>query len=79
MLWVKEWSQHLPPKLVLTCGGWFGFLAGEERRAGRALKRSGLEWVARLSQSPRKLGPRYIHGARSSLVVGGQTVARRLL
>lgn len=47
---------------VLTCGGWFGFLAGEERRAPRALQRAGLEWVYRLGQSPTRLRTRYVVG-----------------
>lgn len=52
----------LPPSLILTCGGWFGFLAGEEPRAHWLLRRLGLEWLGRLWHSPRRLGGRYVHG-----------------
>lgn len=74
MLWVDEWRAQLPPSIVLTCGGWFGYLAGEEQRAPRLLRRAGLEWIARLAQAPTRLGPRYVRGLWSTLVV---TVAAR--
>jgi len=77
MLWVRTWYHRLPHTLVLTCGGWFGFLAGEERRAGALLRRSGLEWIARVAQSPRRLGGRYALGAISTGVVAAQTLGDR--
>jgi N-acetylglucosaminyldiphosphoundecaprenol N-acetyl-beta-D-mannosaminyltransferase len=77
MLWVKTWYHRLPPTLVLTCGGWFGFLAGAERRAGVLLRRSGLEWIARMAQSPRRLGPRYAQGVVSTGVVAAQMLGDR--
>ena len=42
--------RHDIPGLVLTCGGWFGFLAGEEKRAPQVAQSAGLEWVFRLLQ-----------------------------
>jgi N-acetylglucosaminyldiphosphoundecaprenol N-acetyl-beta-D-mannosaminyltransferase len=77
MLWVRTWYHRLPHTLVLTCGGWFGFLAGDERRAGALLRRSGLEWIARVAQSPRRLGGRYARGAISTGVVAAQTLGDR--
>lgn len=47
---------------ILTCGGWFGFLVGQESRAPMILQRAGLEWVWRLAQSPKRLVGRYIRG-----------------
>ncbi len=55
MLWVREHADRLPPCLVMTCGGWFGFLSGAEKRAPELLRRPGLEWLARVSQ-PRPTG-----------------------
>ncbi|WP_344605308.1 WecB/TagA/CpsF family glycosyltransferase [Sporichthya brevicatena] len=49
--------------LVVTCGGWFGFLAGQERRAPKLLQNLRLEWVFRVVQSPRRLWKRYLLGA----------------
>jgi N-acetylglucosaminyldiphosphoundecaprenol N-acetyl-beta-D-mannosaminyltransferase len=63
MFFLSELEPHLPPALYLTCGGWFGFLAGDEKRAPEALRRSGLEWVWRLKQHPRRLLGRYARGA----------------
>jgi len=62
MMWTEQHREVLPPGLVLTCGGWFGHLVGDERRAPRLLRRSGLEWIARVAQSPTRLGPRYARG-----------------
>ncbi len=62
MTWAVAHREQLPPVPVLTCGGWFGFLAGEERRAPDALRHPGLEWLARVAQDPRRLGPRYAVG-----------------
>jgi N-acetylglucosaminyldiphosphoundecaprenol N-acetyl-beta-D-mannosaminyltransferase len=62
MLWVQTWLAQLPPALILTCGGWFGFLAGDEKRARGLLRLPGLEWIARVAQSPRRLGGRYVRG-----------------
>jgi N-acetylglucosaminyldiphosphoundecaprenol N-acetyl-beta-D-mannosaminyltransferase len=74
MLWVKQWRDEIDSSLVLTCGGWFGFLAGEESRAPALLRRPGLEWMARVAQSPRRLGARYARGAWSTAVVATQTI-----
>lgn len=79
MLWVREYREHLPPCLIMTCGGWFGFLSGEEARAPRALRQPGLEWIARVAQSPRRLLPRYLRGIVSTALVAAHTLKARLL
>ncbi len=78
MLWTERWREQLPPGLLLTCGGWFGHIVGEERRAPRVLRRSGLEWIARMAQDPRRLGPRYARGiaATAALVPAAMTHRR---
>lgn len=79
--WVVENREALPPCLVMTCGGWFGFLAGEEARAPRAVQRAGLEWTWRLAQQPRRLSGRYLGGllvlARLMLRAVGARIRRR--
>lgn len=72
MKWCVEWRDQLPASAVLTCGGWFGHTVGDERRAPRLLRRSGLEWIARLAQQPRRLGPRYARGLASTAAVAVQ-------
>jgi N-acetylglucosaminyldiphosphoundecaprenol N-acetyl-beta-D-mannosaminyltransferase len=61
--WSVAHRSHLPDDcLVMTCGGWFGFLAGEERRAPEWVQRVGGEWVWRLAQHPSRLWKRYALG-----------------
>jgi N-acetylglucosaminyldiphosphoundecaprenol N-acetyl-beta-D-mannosaminyltransferase len=54
-------------KLILTCGGWFGFLVGGESRAPVLFQKMGLEWIWRLVQAPKRLLPRYLSGAANFL------------
>jgi N-acetylglucosaminyldiphosphoundecaprenol N-acetyl-beta-D-mannosaminyltransferase len=77
MVWVETWGSQLETGTVLTCGGWFGFIAGDERRAPAALRRGGLEWIARLSQSPTRLAPRYARGLASTMAVAPAAMRQR--
>lgn len=67
--WVQAQRSLLPAALVMTCGGWFSFLSGEEHRAPRLLQNWHLEWSWRLAQSPTRLLPRYLQGVVSSVVL----------
>jgi N-acetylglucosaminyldiphosphoundecaprenol N-acetyl-beta-D-mannosaminyltransferase len=75
--WVAEHADALPPCLILTCGGWFGFVTGAERRAPAWMQKAGLEWVARLYQSPGRLFERYARGALKTLQLATTIVLRR--
>jgi N-acetylglucosaminyldiphosphoundecaprenol N-acetyl-beta-D-mannosaminyltransferase len=77
MVWSQQHRDELPPALVLTCGGWFGHLVGDEKRAPALLRRSGLEWIARVAQAPQRLGPRYARGAGNTAILGFRTWRRR--
>lgn len=77
MIWCREWESHLPHGVLLTCGGWFGHIVGDERRAPKPLRRSGLEWIARVAQDPARLGPRYARGVASTLSMAGQIARQR--
>ncbi|MFF0240485.1 WecB/TagA/CpsF family glycosyltransferase [Rhodococcus pyridinivorans] len=61
-IWVHETYTSLPKALIITCGGWLGFLAGDEARAPRWMQRYGLEWSYRLMQAPQRLFARYARG-----------------
>jgi N-acetylglucosaminyldiphosphoundecaprenol N-acetyl-beta-D-mannosaminyltransferase len=76
MKWVERHRRELPPALVLSCGGWFGHIVGEEARAPAFLRRSGLEWIARLAQAPRRLAPRYARGALSTVALAAPLLLR---
>jgi N-acetylglucosaminyldiphosphoundecaprenol N-acetyl-beta-D-mannosaminyltransferase len=77
MMWCEQHRDLLPSGLVLTCGGWFGHLVGDEHRAPRLLRRSGLEWIARVAQSPRRLGPRYARGMGVTAALAVRAMQRR--
>ncbi|WP_084485261.1 WecB/TagA/CpsF family glycosyltransferase [Serinicoccus marinus] len=62
-LWTHSRREDLPTALILTCGGWFGFLAGEEPRAPQLLRRTGMEWSYRLAHDFPRLRRRYAVGA----------------
>ncbi|WP_083518668.1 WecB/TagA/CpsF family glycosyltransferase [Serinicoccus chungangensis] len=77
-VWSVQNRSELPPSIVVTCGGWFGFLAGEERRAPLVLQRLGLEWVYRLKQDFPRLAGRYSRGLLMSIsLIPSQLRVRR--
>jgi N-acetylglucosaminyldiphosphoundecaprenol N-acetyl-beta-D-mannosaminyltransferase len=61
-LWVAQNAWRLEAPVILAVGAAFGFTAGLVRRAPRWMQRSGLEWLFRLSQEPRRLWKRYLLG-----------------
>jgi N-acetylglucosaminyldiphosphoundecaprenol N-acetyl-beta-D-mannosaminyltransferase len=50
----------LPSAWFMGVGVSFSFLAGDVRRAPVWMQRTGLEWVHRLAQEPRRLARRYL-------------------
>lgn len=62
-LFVADNLQDLPQCLIVTCGGWFGFLRGAEKRAPQFFREAGLEWMYRAMRRPGDLVPRYAKGA----------------
>lgn len=75
---VAEHLEHLPPSLIVTCGGWYGFLSGREGRAPRRLQSLGLEWAWRLGHDPRRLQSRYRRGFRSTARIAAEILSRRV-
>lgn len=59
-LWVWKHRQELATPAILGVGGSFDVLAGAVRRAPTWMQTSGLEWLWRLAQEPRKLWRRYL-------------------
>lgn len=77
-IWAQQHRHVLPPCLVLTCGGWFGFLAGEEERAPEAMRNHGMEWLYRLTHDFTRLRHRYALGmVLLASAVPGQLAHRR--
>lgn len=71
-LFMSEHIGKLHAPVLIGVGAAFDFLAGTRRQAPPWMRRSGLEWLFRLVQEPRRLGPRY-------LVNNPRFVARMLL
>ena len=58
--WIKMQLQHAGVPLSIGVGATIDFLAGSMRRAPLWMQRTGLEWVFRLLQEPRRLFHRYV-------------------
>jgi N-acetylglucosaminyldiphosphoundecaprenol N-acetyl-beta-D-mannosaminyltransferase len=61
----QEWLIHtlrdrLPGAWWMGVGISFSFVCGDVRRAPVWMQRSGLEWIHRLAQEPRRLAKRYL-------------------
>jgi N-acetylglucosaminyldiphosphoundecaprenol N-acetyl-beta-D-mannosaminyltransferase len=63
--------DRLPETCFFNVGVTFSFLAGDIRRAPLWMQRTGLEWLHRLLQEPRRLARRYL--------VDGPAIAARLI
>lgn len=58
--WIVENLDRLPDGVIVTVGGIFGYLGGEQATPPRWTGRLGLEWLYRLLTQPRRLGRRYL-------------------
>ena len=75
-LWIDLASEAIRPAVAMGVGASLDFLVGKYKRAPRWMARSGLEWMYRLSQEPRRLWRRYlVEGPR---FVGVVLATRRL-
>jgi len=58
--WVAQHRPLLKAPVLIAVGAAFDFHAGLLAQAPRWMQRSGLEWLFRFIQEPRRLGPRYL-------------------
>jgi N-acetylglucosaminyldiphosphoundecaprenol N-acetyl-beta-D-mannosaminyltransferase len=58
--WVSRHRERLSAAALIAVGAAFDFHAGVLRQAPRWMQRSGLEWLFRLAQEPRRLVFRYL-------------------
>ena len=76
--WMAAHSPQLKAVLI-GVGAAFDFHAGTLQRAPLWLQRLGLEWLHRLWQEPRRLGPRYVlTNSRFIVAAVGQLLGRLL-
>jgi N-acetylglucosaminyldiphosphoundecaprenol N-acetyl-beta-D-mannosaminyltransferase len=59
-LWIDRVRDRLRPAVALGIGASLDFYIGRVRRAPAWMQRSGLEWLYRLLQEPRRLARRYL-------------------
>jgi len=59
-MWMAQHVGRLHAPVLIGVGAAFDFHAGAKRQAPRWVMRAGLEWMFRLIQEPRRLGPRYL-------------------
>jgi N-acetylglucosaminyldiphosphoundecaprenol N-acetyl-beta-D-mannosaminyltransferase len=58
-IFINRWRDHLNVDFVMGVGGTFDVVAGKVRRAPAWMQRSGLEWLYRVVQEPRRMWRRY--------------------
>ncbi|WP_143591461.1 WecB/TagA/CpsF family glycosyltransferase [Thermoactinospora rubra] len=59
-IFLASYAHRIDVGVVHGVGGSFDVLGGRTRRAPLSWQRLGLEWLYRLLQEPRRLGPRYL-------------------
>ncbi len=52
--WIHDHREHLRVPVAVGVGAAFGFVSGRQRRAPAWMGRAGLEWLHRLSSTPRR-------------------------
>jgi N-acetylglucosaminyldiphosphoundecaprenol N-acetyl-beta-D-mannosaminyltransferase len=73
--WLADNLSRLEAKVAIGVGCVFDVLAGSVGRAPRIMQKSGLEWLYRLRQEPRRLLGRY---TRDGLYVAGLALSETL-
>lgn len=74
-IWMDEVSNELPGLAIIGVGAAFDFLAGTVKQAPQWMQRSGLEWLYRLLQEPRRLWRRYIWNNPAYVVLLARQIA----
>jgi N-acetylglucosaminyldiphosphoundecaprenol N-acetyl-beta-D-mannosaminyltransferase len=75
---ILEWRHHLPNAWWASIGISFSFVTGEVKRAPRWMQVTGVEWIHRLFQEPRRLGKRYlVHGVPFAFRLFGHSLRKR--
>lgn len=59
-LFIREIASRVRPAVLLGVGAAIDFVAGTARRAPRWMSETGLEWLYRLAQEPRRMWKRYL-------------------
>ncbi len=57
---ILQWLEEMPQTWMAAVGISFSFVTGEVKRAPRWMQKTGIEWMHRLAQEPRRLFKRYV-------------------
>jgi N-acetylglucosaminyldiphosphoundecaprenol N-acetyl-beta-D-mannosaminyltransferase len=74
---MAAYSERLRVPLMVGVGAAFDIHSGQTRDAPNWMKRSGLQWLHRLAQEPRRLAPRYLKNNPRFLFLVSRQLARR--
>jgi N-acetylglucosaminyldiphosphoundecaprenol N-acetyl-beta-D-mannosaminyltransferase len=58
--WIGMYGREVGVPVMIGVGGTLDFIAGRTKRAPEWLQRTGMEWLYRLAQNPRRLWRRYV-------------------
>jgi N-acetylglucosaminyldiphosphoundecaprenol N-acetyl-beta-D-mannosaminyltransferase len=58
--WIGMYGRQLKVPVMVGVGGSLDFIAGQVKRAPQWMQKTGLEWLFRLIQEPRRLWRRYV-------------------
>jgi N-acetylglucosaminyldiphosphoundecaprenol N-acetyl-beta-D-mannosaminyltransferase len=59
-IFIDQWKGDLGVDFVMGVGGTFDVVAGKVRRAPKWMQRTGMEWLFRVIQEPRRMWRRYL-------------------
>lgn len=71
---IEDHWEAMGIDVAIGVGGSFDVLAGHRTRAPRWMQRSGLEWVHRLREEPKRLFPRYFTTGLRFLLLGSRAI-----
>lgn len=74
---MAKYSSRLAVPLMVGVGAAFDIHSGQTHDAPAWMKRSGLQWLHRLVQEPRRLGPRYLQNNPRFLYLVSRQLARK--
>ena len=72
-LWMADHAHKVPSAIFLGIGATLDFISGRLKRCPAWMSASGLEWLYRLSQQPRRLARRYLVRDRAFLAIAWRT------
>lgn len=75
---INRWKSELGVDFVMGVGGTFDVVAGKVKRAPVWMQRSGLEWLFRVIQEPRRMWKRYlVTNVKFALMLGTAWLSSR--